>query len=673
MNQGASMGKPIDLGYINPALVNENQDKSQALHFFLLKKKNKVFHKDTPYFTRIPDPKNPGKTVQVKFELTHDLVLERRDIHGTMERRYHIHPLDSDFGSFIGKGATATVKNVPGTLVHDLEKQCLVFKQRQRYARRKTAVNPRSLKKGLVVKIQEHGLFGNSRSATLEAERLAKILQSKPNVVVDRRALSATSYLFDKEFGTSLDDIEREKLSEDQLLSLSVNILRAFDEFHSYGYVYPDIKPENLLVDPDTTRVRMLDMGGISKIGKIAPASPINMLYLAPELFQIRKLLFQPRSEKSDIYSLGLLLLWLWGGQFRSVGLPILVRTLRNGKNDLINYSALNRTATTRVVQHILENMLQMKPDERKPLAQRIDDFEALRIERTVQEALQASVLRAYQVANATRKVLFNLSKTKGFAAAPQLKDALLSAIHRLGNTSDEVTEFARTTDVHAFQGLRTKQALLKKTAETIDAFTVNLDNLNHMYDQVSATIRLLQALPDQKNKDSITPLQALLSKMDRLLYKTEKRRCKLDDMARMNELFDANFKNFQAMLTESDQHYPEVINDQIQLMRKLVMPHADNAADKMKNGVRLAVKSYLLSTFTATTVKKRDRAASIERMKDMRDILNQLEENIDAETLKNNLLTRVGKCKTGFFGTSVLRRNVREAVSVYSKKVRSI
>lgn len=144
----------------------------------------------------------------------------------------------------------------------------------------------------------------------LEAQNQA--LLDHPNIVQVTDFLEKDDYFFlvmEYANGKELDDVisEKDRLSEEESLSIFKDALTGLNFAHSKGLVHRDIKPSNILVDDDG-RVRIMDFGIAILAGdKRLTAAGVNIgspWYMSPE--QIRS----PKNidHRSDVYSMGIVL-----------------------------------------------------------------------------------------------------------------------------------------------------------------------------------------------------------------------------------------------------------------------------------------------------------------------------------------------------------------------------
>ncbi len=108
---------------------------------------------------------------------------------------------------------------------------------------------------------------------------------------------------------------ERAGLSAREAARLVEDLAGAVHAAHRTGVVHGDLKPENVLVTPETRRVMLADFGIATSlaVASAAPGStPIGTIaYMAPEQWRDRR----APSEASDVYGLGGTLYFLLSGE----------------------------------------------------------------------------------------------------------------------------------------------------------------------------------------------------------------------------------------------------------------------------------------------------------------------------------------------------------------------
>ncbi len=68
--------------------------------------------------------------------------------------------------------------------------------------------------------------------------------------------------------GASLRHYMDRRLTTEEIVSLMLVIFKLLADIHSSGYILGDLKPENIMVDEVKKAIRLVDLGGVVKIGE---------------------------------------------------------------------------------------------------------------------------------------------------------------------------------------------------------------------------------------------------------------------------------------------------------------------------------------------------------------------------------------------------------------------
>jgi serine/threonine protein kinase len=247
------------------------------------------------------------------------------------------------------------------------------------------------LEREIAIKVLTERSDDVCRRFLLEAQSMARL--NHPNIVaiydvgVDR----GVSYII-LEFvrGTTMREIDRSKISFDDAITLTIQLLEALQYAHGQGIIHRDIKPGNLMIGQENTLKvmdfglarRMSDMSNLTQSGEIVG----TIAYLPPERF-----LGKSGDRSSDLYSVGVLLYELLCGT-----LPFpqesgdLVAAMYAHVNDRPRPPRMWNPRIPPTLDRIIMRLLDKEPARRYPDASSlIADLKA------VQTALQARIKAA--------------------------------------------------------------------------------------------------------------------------------------------------------------------------------------------------------------------------------------------------------------------------------------
>ncbi|BBB64334.1 hypothetical protein UNDYM_0081 [Undibacterium sp. YM2] len=162
----------------------------------------------------------------------------------------------------------------------------------------------------------------------------------------------------------------QQPLPEQQAINIISQVAEAMQEAHASGLIHGDLKPSNLMVEPDG-KVRILDFGLASKTDAQATTSMSQLdpqgtiAYMAPE-----RMMGSPASAQSDIYALGVILYETLTGQrpFANASGLALAAALMQSNSDTWEFPAgckpelikLVLAMTARQTEKRLNNMQQV-------------------------------------------------------------------------------------------------------------------------------------------------------------------------------------------------------------------------------------------------------------------------------------------------------------------------
>lgn len=101
-----------------------------------------------------------------------------------------------------------------------------------------------------------------------------------------------------------------EKVSESKAFIIMRQLFAVLSHIHSQGYAHLDIKPGNIIIDPETDSIKLIDFGfATNKVEKCTQYNG-SMPYVSPEIFYQEP--FDAR--KADVWAAGLIFYYLIAG-----------------------------------------------------------------------------------------------------------------------------------------------------------------------------------------------------------------------------------------------------------------------------------------------------------------------------------------------------------------------
>ncbi len=123
-----------------------------------------------------------------------------------------------------------------------------------------------------------------------------------------------------KELAKAVEDYRKAngKVEDGLLVYLGIEIADALEQLHNQGYIYRDLKPQNIMLDGISSRVKMIDFGTLYHPSDSNPLIFESEGYTPPEFLDKTKKF----TASGDIYSLGALLYEIAEGETPELGKP---------------------------------------------------------------------------------------------------------------------------------------------------------------------------------------------------------------------------------------------------------------------------------------------------------------------------------------------------------------
>lgn len=301
--------------------------------------------------------------------------------------------------NYKGGGTFGNVYKILGTLAHLGED--LLFKTHKKRVNKSVELNSENPYLDIVKE---------TNFLQQQNQLAAKSLLPLPNGRID--SISGIMHIVQKDAGFSdLKDFfidnkkKNHQLTADEQYRLSINVLKALKEqVHDRGMVSKDIKPRNILVDPISLNVIMIDLGLAKQV-----IDPNNDAAGTPEYTAPEVIWNEVADERADFFSVGLVLSEIWGFPIdqRPAKEIIDERCYQRSTHFALPQFKHEREKLPLEIQKIISSLIEANPKNRIDLEAGINQLEEARFAKLVENAPnQKELLKNLSTANQLGKVL---------------------------------------------------------------------------------------------------------------------------------------------------------------------------------------------------------------------------------------------------------------------------
>ena len=125
---------------------------------------------------------------------------------------------------------------------------------------------------------------------------------------------------------------------------ITQRLLNALHYLHFYGIVHGDVKPHNILIVPEDHNAVLVDYG----LSCIAPKSSSRAAGCTEAFAAPEQLAGKPPIPETDIYGLGITMIFALGGNFRATTYPAHVpKELQDFFNQMVVHDPMKRPKST--------------------------------------------------------------------------------------------------------------------------------------------------------------------------------------------------------------------------------------------------------------------------------------------------------------------------------------
>lgn len=152
-------------------------------------------------------------------------------------------------------------------------------------------------------------------------------------------------------------------LQIEQALATAIQIASALAALHAAGIVHRDLKPSNILLQGDLDHVLISDFG-LARIDGDVSITHSNALAGTPFFMSPEQALGKPIDFRSDLFSFGCVLFWMFSGRYPFRG-ESNYETLSRLIHTEPDYTELNRRQVPDYLQRLIQRLLAKDPSAR--------------------------------------------------------------------------------------------------------------------------------------------------------------------------------------------------------------------------------------------------------------------------------------------------------------------
>lgn len=474
-----------------------------------------------------------------------------------------------------------------------------------------------------------------------------------------------------------LEDHEAYPITTEERYLLTINCLFALlEQIEIYGLIHGDIKPENIIVNPRTGKVTIIDFGLGDTVAKPENEEMRGTFdYMAPEC-----LFGGASTTASDRFAMGMVLgnIWCDGVNFTEGAMPsykkLVAETLERAENHSTLFTVPPIEDLSKTEKQFIRNgirALTMRfADARynpKDVIEHFITFYADRRFKTEKMKLEDGKLMkkaidtAFHIRHNMQVLLLAKKNTDHEKLLALLESQLPPADFALN-------EFHKILGSQALQACFDKESVLRKVRDEHELTGNHLMQLNEMITRMHNEIECLQHFNHLVDvSEHIIDINILASEIADVRKKLEDaynfdRRCELN--AKYQDKIDKLNERITQLFTQVSPTV-EFFNTNRDIIRSLQQPaRSGEPREQLIFAIKQESLRYMQKNLNKTCIIKKQRAASTARLHDIKTIVSILDDgmNFDTELLISKINQHLTNMSHGIIG-SELRDNIRNVI----------